>query len=94
MKPLAITLGDPAGIGAEIVFKALRDTNVPARIFGSRALANPPADIDFVDIGGDGEDESFVHGCGVNDWAATNLPRDGRMRRSARDSARPTPRAL
>jgi 4-hydroxythreonine-4-phosphate dehydrogenase len=54
VKPLAITLGDPAGIGAEIVFKALRDTNVPARIFGSRALANPPADIDFVDVGGEG----------------------------------------
>jgi 4-hydroxythreonine-4-phosphate dehydrogenase len=54
VKPLSVTLGDPAGIGAEIVFKALRDTNVPARIFGSRALANPPADIDFVDIGGEG----------------------------------------
>jgi len=54
VKPLAITLGDPAGIGAEIVFNALRDTNVPARIFGSRALANPPEDIDFVDVGGEG----------------------------------------
>jgi 4-hydroxythreonine-4-phosphate dehydrogenase len=54
VKPLATTLGDPAGIGAEIVFKALRNTNVPARLFGSRALANPPADVDFVDIGGQG----------------------------------------
>ncbi|HJW95510.1 MAG TPA: 4-hydroxythreonine-4-phosphate dehydrogenase PdxA [Thermoanaerobaculia bacterium] len=54
MKPLAITLGDPAGIGAEIVFKALRDLDVPARVFGSRALASPPADLDFVDIGGTG----------------------------------------
>lgn len=54
MKPLAITLGDPAGIGAEIVFKALRDTNIPARIFGSRALAAPADDIDFVDVGGEG----------------------------------------
>jgi 4-hydroxythreonine-4-phosphate dehydrogenase len=54
VKPLAITLGDPAGIGAEIVFKTLRDVNIPARIFGSRALANPPAEIDFVDTGGEG----------------------------------------
>jgi 4-hydroxythreonine-4-phosphate dehydrogenase len=34
VKPLAITLGDPAGIGAEIVEKALRELDVPARIFG------------------------------------------------------------
>jgi 4-hydroxythreonine-4-phosphate dehydrogenase len=54
VKPLAITLGDPAGIGAEIVFKALREVDVPARIFGSRALANPPDDVDFVDVGGEG----------------------------------------
>jgi 4-hydroxythreonine-4-phosphate dehydrogenase len=54
VKPLAITLGDPAGIGAEIVFKALRDVDVPAVVFGSRALAEPPADIDFVDVGGRG----------------------------------------
>jgi 4-hydroxythreonine-4-phosphate dehydrogenase len=54
VKPLAITLGDPAGIGAEIVFKALRDVDVPARVFGSRALANPPDGIDFVDVGGEG----------------------------------------
>jgi len=54
VKPLAITLGDPAGIGAEIVFKALSDVNVPIRVFGSRALANPPSSIDFVDVGGEG----------------------------------------
>lgn len=54
MKPLAITLGDPAGIGAEIVFKALRDADVPAIIFGSRALADPPDGIEFVDVGGEG----------------------------------------
>jgi 4-hydroxythreonine-4-phosphate dehydrogenase len=54
VNPLAITLGDPAGIGAEIVFKALRDIDVPLRIFGSRALANPPDDLDFVDVGGEG----------------------------------------
>ena len=54
MNPLAITLGDPAGIGAEIVFKALRDIDVPVRIFGSRALASPPDDLEFVDVGGEG----------------------------------------
>jgi len=54
VQPLAITLGDPSGIGAEIVFKALRDIDLPARLFGSRALANPPAGIDFVDVGGEG----------------------------------------
>ncbi|MEA2163940.1 MAG: 4-hydroxythreonine-4-phosphate dehydrogenase [Thermoanaerobaculia bacterium] len=54
MKPLAITLGDPAGIGAEIVFKALTDAGVPAVLFGSRALANPPDGLDFVDVGGTG----------------------------------------
>jgi 4-hydroxythreonine-4-phosphate dehydrogenase len=52
--PLAITLGDPAGIGAEIVFKALGNLRVPARVFGSRALAQPPEGIDFVDVGGEG----------------------------------------
>ena len=35
MKPLAITLGDPAGIGAEIVEKALARADVPYRLFGS-----------------------------------------------------------
>lgn len=34
MKPLAITLGDPAGIGAEIVHKALAELDVPYRLFG------------------------------------------------------------
>jgi 4-hydroxythreonine-4-phosphate dehydrogenase len=32
--PLAITLGDPAGIGAEIVAKALARVDVPYRLFG------------------------------------------------------------
>jgi 4-hydroxythreonine-4-phosphate dehydrogenase len=35
VKPLAITLGDPAGIGPEVVEKALRDLDVPARLFGA-----------------------------------------------------------
>ena len=34
MKPLAITLGDPAGIGAEIVSTALAELDVPHRLFG------------------------------------------------------------
>jgi 4-hydroxythreonine-4-phosphate dehydrogenase len=34
VKPLAITLGDPAGIGAEIVEKALARVDVPYRLFG------------------------------------------------------------
>ena len=55
MKPLAITLGDPAGIGAEVVFKALREIDVPAIVFGSRALAQPPDGITFHDIGGSGD---------------------------------------
>jgi 4-hydroxythreonine-4-phosphate dehydrogenase len=54
VKPLAITLGDPSGIGAEIVFRALRDTSIPVQIFGSRMLADPPGDLDFVDVGGEG----------------------------------------
>jgi 4-hydroxythreonine-4-phosphate dehydrogenase len=35
VRPLAITLGDPAGIGAEIVEKALARVDVPYRLFGS-----------------------------------------------------------
>jgi 4-hydroxythreonine-4-phosphate dehydrogenase len=54
VKPLAITLGDPAGIGAEIVFNALRELDVPAIVFGSRALAQPPSGIELVDVGGSG----------------------------------------
>ena len=54
VKPLAITLGDPAGIGAEIVFEALRDVEVPAIVFGSRAFAQPPANVEFIDVGGNG----------------------------------------
>lgn len=36
MKPLAITLGDPAGIGPEIVSKAISDLDLPVRVFGQR----------------------------------------------------------
>lgn len=34
MKPLAITIGDPAGIGPEIIEKALATLDVPHRVFG------------------------------------------------------------
>jgi 4-hydroxythreonine-4-phosphate dehydrogenase len=34
VKPLAITLGDPAGIGPEIVEKAVKKLDVPYRLFG------------------------------------------------------------
>ena len=39
MKPLAITLGDPAGIGPEVVRKALHDTDIPVRLFGDDTCA-------------------------------------------------------
>ena len=35
MRPLAITLGDPAGIGPEVVAKALEGLDVPVRLFGN-----------------------------------------------------------
>jgi 4-hydroxythreonine-4-phosphate dehydrogenase len=55
VKPLAVTLGDPAGIGAEVVFKALAQVDVPVCVFGSRALAHPPSNLRFVDVGGSGD---------------------------------------
>ena len=39
VKPLAITLGDPAGIGPEIVRKALDGLGVPVRLFGKETPA-------------------------------------------------------
>ena len=55
MKPLAVTLGDPAGIGPEVVFKAIEGTGVPIWLFGSRALSTDvPAVERFVDVGGSG----------------------------------------
>jgi 4-hydroxythreonine-4-phosphate dehydrogenase len=55
VKPLAITLGDPAGIGAEIVIKALAEAGVPTWIFGNRACAERAGTIPkverFVDVG-------------------------------------------
>ena len=55
MKPLAITLGDPAGIGAEVVLKALADLDVPVQLFGSRKHAEAAGAIRrgdrFIDCG-------------------------------------------
>ncbi|HET7707847.1 MAG TPA: 4-hydroxythreonine-4-phosphate dehydrogenase PdxA [Thermoanaerobaculia bacterium] len=55
MKPLAVTLGDPAGIGPEVVLKALQGLDVPVWLFGSRAWSgNIPEVARFVDVGGAG----------------------------------------
>lgn len=51
MKPLAITLGDPAGIGAEIVRKALAAAPVDAWVFGARQYAGDFPAARFVDVG-------------------------------------------
>ena len=63
MKPLAITLGDPAGIGAEVVFKALEALEVPAVVFGSRHYAEQSAAVPkvarFVDLGNSRERVAF-----------------------------------
>ncbi len=45
MKPLAITLGDPAGIGPEVVLRALAGLDVPVRLFGDRNLASQSGDL-------------------------------------------------
>ena len=54
MKPLAITLGDPAGIGAEVVLRALDGLDVPVRLFGDRAYAAQsapiPGSLPFTDV--------------------------------------------
>ena len=60
MKPLAITLGDPAGIGAEVVFGALAELAVPAWIFGDRNYAGQAAELTnhhFVDVGHSGTEK-------------------------------------
>ena len=55
MKPLAVTLGDPSGIGPEVVFKALDGFDIPVWLFGSQALSGPgPAVERFIDVGGSG----------------------------------------
>lgn len=49
MKPIAITLGDPAGIGSEVIFRAIEkvDPALPLRLFGDweyaqQAPVHPP----------------------------------------------------
>ena len=54
MRPLAITLGDPAGIGAEIVARALSELQVPAWVFGARRYAGDIPAERFIDVGDDG----------------------------------------
>jgi 4-hydroxythreonine-4-phosphate dehydrogenase len=55
MRPLAITLGDPAGIGAEVVLKALAGLDYPVVLFGDRNFAGQAGDIpenaQFMDVG-------------------------------------------
>ena len=57
VKPLAITLGDPAGIGAEVVLRALARCGAAALLFGSRKHAELsgeiPDSVRFIDVGGD-----------------------------------------
>ncbi len=47
--PLALSLGDPAGIGSEVVFKALRDmgSEPPVWLFGDRSYAAKGAEIAY-----------------------------------------------
>ncbi|HEV8661251.1 MAG TPA: 4-hydroxythreonine-4-phosphate dehydrogenase PdxA [Thermoanaerobaculia bacterium] len=54
MKPLAVTLGDPAGVGPEVVLKALDALDVPLWLFGSRQYTEKsgrvPANVRFCDV--------------------------------------------
>ena len=63
MKPLAITLGDPSGIGAEVVLKAIAAIDVPVRLFGCREHAeragNVPKNAGFLDVAPDAPELRF-----------------------------------
>jgi len=48
VKPLAITLGDPAGIGPEVVAKALAGLDLPVRFFG-----RTPPDVRYGEVSAD-----------------------------------------
>ena len=54
MKPIAITLGDPAGIGPEVVLKALDGVREPVWLFGSRRYTEKagriPPTLRFCDV--------------------------------------------
>ena len=51
MKPIAISVGDPAGIGPEVVFRAVREVGgtVPLHIYGSWALVRRSLDAAGID---------------------------------------------
>jgi 4-hydroxythreonine-4-phosphate dehydrogenase len=84
VKPLAITLGDPAGIGAEIVAKALSELDVPAWVFGARAWAGTIPCQRFIDTGHQGTltygtiDERYGRVALAAIHAAINAIEDGR----------------
>lgn len=63
MKPLAVTLGDPAGIGAEVVLKAISTVKHPVWLFGNQRLAAAsgtiPADARFTDTASDDQPIRF-----------------------------------
>ncbi len=63
MKPLAITLGDPSGIGAEVVLNAIAGLDVPVRLFGCRRHAERagilPLNVAFHDVAPDGPELRF-----------------------------------
>lgn len=54
MKPIAVTLGDPAGIGPEVVLKAIEGIDAPIWLFGNRKLASQsapvPANVRFCEV--------------------------------------------
>jgi 4-hydroxythreonine-4-phosphate dehydrogenase len=63
LKPLAIPLGDPAGIGAEVVLKAIAGGGIPVVLFGSRKYASRsgeiPENVRFVDVAPGASDLRF-----------------------------------
>jgi len=54
VKPIAVTLGDPAGIGPEVVLAAIDGIDAPVWLFGNRNLAarsgNVPSNVRFYDV--------------------------------------------
>jgi 4-hydroxythreonine-4-phosphate dehydrogenase len=80
MRPLAITLGDPAGIGPEVVLRALRNGAAGDRdvvLFGSRALTEMTSSelgLPFPATAARGQAFALVD---VDDDATSRLPRFG-----------------
>jgi 4-hydroxythreonine-4-phosphate dehydrogenase len=52
VRPLAITLGDPAGIGPEVVLKAVAQLDLPVVLFGHGSGETIPPNATFVEVGG------------------------------------------